>query len=70
MKNKNKCPIPLRLVWSERIKHSTPAWQEKLERIRAQLWQGTYSVKSEDVAKAMQRKEKSLFETKQPLPLR
>ena len=70
MKNKDTCPTPLRLVWSERIRRSTPAWQEKLKRIREQLSQGTYSVKSGDVAKALLRKEKSLFGTKQPILLR
>jgi anti-sigma28 factor (negative regulator of flagellin synthesis) len=64
MKNNDKRRTPLRLIWSERIRRSTPAWQEKLKRIKEQLWQGIYSVKSEDVAKAMLRKEKSLFGTK------
>ncbi len=64
MKNNDKRRTPLRLIWSERIRRSTPAWQEKLKRIKEQLWQGIYSVKSEDVAKAMLRKEKFLFGTK------
>ncbi len=70
MKNKDKCPTSPRLVWSERIRRSTPAWQEKLKRIREQLWQGTYAVNAEEVAKALLRKEKSLFGTKRLIPLR
>lgn len=69
MNIRDKKPSHLRLVWSERIKRSSPEWQEKLGRIREQLWQGTYSVKSDDVAKAILRKEKSLFGAQQQIPL-
>ena len=70
MKIEDKNSPPLRLVWSERIKRNSPDWQEKLRRIREQIWQGSYSVNSKDVAKAILRQEKSLFGTKQPTPLR
>lgn len=70
MKIEDKNSSSLRLAWSEPNKRTTPDWQEKLRRIRQQLWQGSYSVKSEDVAKAILRKEKAFFGTKQPIPLR
>ena len=55
---------PTHPVRSERMKRSSPAWQEKLKRIREQLRHGTYAVNAEEVAKALLRKEKSLFGTK------
>ena len=68
MNREDTRPNHLRLVWSERLKRSTPAWQEKLQRIREQLWKGTYAVNAEDVAKALLRKEKFVFGTKQSNP--